>query len=660
MQSALRHDYEYRLYQALGGLYQTQQRVKDAADTYLDFVHRYPLHPQSPGLLARVVDIYQQAGFEALVWDVKRQFVDAYGAGSPFAQQRADLWQGEIRDHARSYLVEIAKRDHALSQQNADAGSRHRAIDAYQRLLQGYPGDADAAQVNFLLAELLFEDHRFGEAATEYEKTAYQYLPHPRSADSGYAALLAYAAQEPGLSSPAQRLQLTQSQVESAVRFADTFASDPRVPDVLVDAARKAFAAHDADRSADLARRLLAQPDLPDGSRRILAWNILAQGAFESGAFDDAEKAYLEVRSRLRPDDPRRHEVDERLAVSVYKQGEAAQKAGDLAGAARTYLRVGEVSPASPVRANAQFDAANAQIQLHDWSAAAATLEDFRARFADHALAPQVDLKLAAVYAEAQRWPEAAKEYEHLSMRGDPALAAQAQWQAAELFEKGGQTASARHAYTEYVQRFPAPFEQAIEARVRLVKLARVNGSPDDLLAARRALIDAEKGGGEARTAHTRLVAATEALALAEPDETAYRQVALVEPLKAQLKLKKARLESALATLAQASEFGVAEITTEATYRSAALYQDFAKAMLASERPAGLNKDELEQYDVLLEEQSFPFEEKAGRLFETDARHTLDGLYDDWVRRSYIALARWRPVRFDKPELSEDVIDAVR
>ena len=49
---------------------------------------------------------------------------------------------------------------------------------------------------SFLLAELLYEDSRFAEASAEYEKTAYQYPTHAKSADAGYAALLAYAEQE--------------------------------------------------------------------------------------------------------------------------------------------------------------------------------------------------------------------------------------------------------------------------------------------------------------------------------------------------------------------------------------------------------------------------------------------------------------------------------
>ena len=41
---------------------------------------------------------------------------------------------------------------------------------------------------------------------------------------------------------------------------------------------------------------------------------------------------------------------------------------------------------------------------------------------------------------------------------------------------------------------------------------------------------------------------------------------------------------------------------------------------------------EREQYDVMLEEQAYPFEEKAIGLHETNAARAPQGLYDRWVR----------------------------
>jgi hypothetical protein len=118
-------------------------------------------------------------------------------------------------------------------------------------------------------------------------------------------------------------------------------------------------------------------------------------------------------------------------------------------------------------------------------------------------------------------------------------------------------------------------------------------------------------------------------------------------------------MESALAAYRDMSEYGIAEITTAATYRAAQIYSDLGKAILASERPKGLSTLELEQYEVLLEEQAYPFEEKAIALHEANARRAADDLYDDSVKKSFVALSKLLPGRYAKSEKGEDYVDAI-
>ena len=115
-----------------------------------------------------------------------------------------------------------------------------------------------------------------------------------------------------------------------------------------------------------------------------------------------------------------------------------------------------------------------------------------------------------------------------------------------------------------------------------------------------------------------------------------------------------------LKAYAVAADYGVADVSTAATFHTAALYQDFGRALLASQRPKKLSKAELEQYNVLLEEQAFPFEEKSTALHELNARRAADGIYDKWVKSSYTALRELRPLRYGKTEHSEGVVDAIR
>jgi hypothetical protein len=344
----------------------------------------------------------------------------------------------------------------------------------------------------------------------------------------------------------------------------------------------------------------------------------------------------------------------------VYKQGEQARAAGQMRVAADHFLRVGSVAPTSPIRATAQYDAAAALIALKDWNAAAPVLEAFRRDYPGHPLQAEVPGKLAVCYLESGQPLKAASELEAISATGkDVALSRGALWQAAELYEKGGQERNAAAAYERYVRQHPRPLEPAVEARYRLAEIARKQGLPAQRLAWSRELVEAEgKGGGE-RTDRTRYLGSLSALTIAEPLDEAYREVRLVEPLKKNLKRKKDRMEQALQAYAVAADYGVPDAATAATFRTAELYNDFGKALLDSQRPKKLSKDELEQYNVMLEEQAFPFEEKAIELHEINVRRVRGGVYDDWVKRSYAALGKLRPVRYAKAEKDEGAIDAL-
>jgi len=386
-----------------------------------------------------------------------------------------------------------------------------------------------------------------------------------------------------------------------------------------------------------------------------------AHTAFERGEFDRAERGYAEVLALTPEKDGGRSELGERLAASVYKQGEQARAAGQTRDAVAHFERVATVAPQSPVRATAQYDAAAALIGLKDWDGAARTLEDFRQRYPKHALQAEVGNKLAVTYLEKQQWAQAAAEFERMAASNpDPQAARAALWQAAELYEKAGARASAAKAYAHYLAQNPQPLEPAVEARFRLARIAKADANPAREFALMQEIFQADQRGGAARTARTRYLGATAALALAEPVFEGYRKVALVEPLAKQLKLKKAKLEDVLKAYGVAADYGVADVTTAATFHIAALYQDFGRALIASQRPKKLSKDELEQYNVLLEEQAYPFEEKAIELHEVNARRAAEGIYDQWVQRSFAALRELRPVRYAKTERSEGVIDAIR
>ena len=655
LQRALRRHgpapYESRLHAALGDLYVEKERYQDAAEAYRAFARRQPMHPQAPLLLVRATEAYARGGFASLVLDGKRQLVGEYGPGSAYWASQSGGIDPAVSDAVQSSLLDLARHHHSLAQQGGDAAERDAAVRWYRAYLEGFDATPQAAATRLLLADLLFEGRRFEEAAGEYERAAYGYAGNPDAGRAAYAALVSYAEAD-SLVPEARRAELAGRAIESSLRFADTFPARPEVPGVLTRTTKALFDAGDRVRAESVAQRVLALGQRADAGQQLVAWTVLAHTYFDAARYAEAESAYAELVARLPASDPLHGEAVERLAASVYRQAEARRDAGDVSGAVAEFLRVAVVAPGSPTRAAAEFDAATLLIGASAWAEAAVVLERFRRDHPGHVLQPEATRQLAVAYVEGGRPRDAALEFARIADSATEPVDVRraARWQSAELSQQAVDVPAARVAYATYVREFPSPLPPAIEARQELAQLARLAGDPRDRERWLGELVAADAAAGSARTERSRFLAAEAALELARPLDAVARSVRLVVPLDRSLRARKSALEAALVAYGRAADYAIAPVTTAATFAMADLYRDFGRALLESERPRNLSADELEQYDLLLEEQAFPFEEKAIGIHERNARRVADGVYDDWVRLSYAALAELKPGRYARAE----------
>lgn len=648
--------YGWLLYQRLGDLYVTKQRYQDAAAVYRAFVARDPYSDHAPDLDMAAIEAYGKGGFSQLVFDAKREFVEHYNFDSPYWKTRTRADHPAVVQALKTNMKDVATYFHANAQKTKNVADYEQAARWYRDYLKSFPDDADSAQTNYLLAEALFESHQYAEAASEYEHVAYGYPKGDKSALAAYAALVAYQKAGANLSG-ADKDAWHKREVDANIKFAQTFPEHPDSAGVLTRAAEETFAAGDRDRATQLAQSLLARQPPVDEARQRIAWTIIAQSYFDQGQFDKAEPAFVQARSLTGGDDKMRADLTDRLAASVYKEGEARQKAGDANGAVDDYLRVAQVAPDSKIRMNAQYDAAAQLINTKQWDRAITVLEDFRHRFPQSPLQPDVTRKLAVAYGGANRPGEAAGEFERIAANAgeDRAVQREALLQSADLYAKAGNTSKAVGMLEKFVAANP-PLADAEEARQHLADYAEKSGD-----IARRdrwyhEIIRADAEAGAQRTERTHFLAAKAQLALAQPARDAFRAVRLTTPLKKSLAVKKTALEAAMNGYKRAAEYQVAEVTTAATYEMADLYAVLAKDLLASERPKNLKGAELEEYNSLLEEQVFPFEEEAIKAHEINAARAKDGVYDEWVRKSFQALAQLKPARYGKTEQTPDVV----
>ena len=654
--------YGHIVYRRLGDLYLSQERFVDAAETYEAFVRRDPLHPMAPLLKVEVIAAYEQGGFPSLVLAGKKGFVERYGMDGDFWLRHAPAENTAVVAQLKAKLSELAEYYHAQAQTGGDRSDYQEAAQWYRRYLAYFPDEPGSANTNFLLAEILFETGDYFAATNEYERTAYAYPLHERSAEAGYAALIAYAGHEKRLADDAARKAWHRKYLDSGLRFADTYPQHPESGAVLTTVAEALFADNQFDLAIAVGQAVLGKVPPVEPPHRRTAWTVIAHSHFDLTNFADAERAYYRLRGLLPPDAvAANRDIEQRIAASIYKLGEQARDRGDLETAVVHFTRLAGVVPDSAIRATAEYDAAAALIHLKAWDRAAALLERFRVDHPDSEYADDVAQKLAVAYMESGNAAKAAAEFERIADDPDTAdaLRREALWQAAALYKTSASLGSEERVLDRIVRQYPKPVAEAIEASYRLLAIAEADKDHEARTVRLEEIVAADAAAGAQRSDRTRYLAAKASLELAEPLRQRFEAFRLRQPLADSMKRKRQLMQNAIDAYTRAAGYGVAGVTTAATFRLAQVYEVFAADLMASQRPSQLDAAALEQYELLLEEQVFPIEEQAIELYEVNADRAADGVYDQWVQRSFERLAGLVPARYAKVERSEDVVTAL-
>ena len=650
--------YEYLVYESLGDLYLENERYTDAAETYASFPKANPNHVRAPRFQKKVIQALDEGGFPTMVLAAKEDYAERFGLSSEFwTNHNPDDLPDDV-SFLKSNLVDLAQHYHAEAQIGKAQADYQKATKWYRGYIEYFPEDTKTPGMNFLLAEILYESGDYQAATSEYERTAYAYPFHEQSAEAGYAALLSASKNEENLSGE-DRVVWQRQSIDSSIRFATAFEIHPESNRVLAKAAEDLFDLNEFSQAAGVAEKV-TQRDGVEPKLQLTAFTVLGHSQFDMQDYLKAEFAYVQALVIMQPDDEKRESMVERLASSVYKQGEAAKTQGDLQAAVGHFNRVKDVAPSSSVRPVADYDAAAAMIELQDFAGAAQVLKQFRANYPDHELSAEVDSKLAFTYLASDQPEQAAEELTNIARKTtDSSLKEESLWQAASLFEKAGNLSRTEQTLEYYIESFPSPVEQAMEARQKLADMNKSAGKNNRYDHWLDEIIKADASAGSQRTDRTKYLAAKASLVRARPSLDAYRGTRLTAPLKASLKVKKVRLEEALSAYGRAADYGVSEVTTAATFSIGEIYSDFGKALMESERPGELSAEEIEQYDILLEEQAYPFEEKAIEIHEANVQRIADGTYDDWVKASLARLAVLVPARYNKAERSEEIIASI-
>ncbi|KEF32084.1 TPR domain protein, putative component of TonB system [Marinobacter nitratireducens] len=660
--------YETLIYDRYSKLLVEREQYSDAIDVYAAYIETHPESPWAPRYHIKMIQTLELAGFTSTIEQLKADFILDYGLGGSY-RLSADVKTLEYVDQQLERLLPELADQHYLMASTSDSDSARsshyrQAANYYAEFASTFPNHPRAPERLFLLGESYLALEEWAPAIEAFERVAYDFsydgAGAARAAEAGYASVLAYRdyARTWNAKPQGQLESHREFQQLNRLRFANAFPSDSRAPGVFYAALQYEYENGEWEETVSMTARLLTwRPQAPSS---LITEAVLLSGhsLSELGRHEEAEQAYRDALALMGESDARRKDTRENLAASIYRQAEALADDEQIDPAVTQYLRIGKVVPESALRANAEYDAASLLIGAGLWERAIGVLNGYRSAFPEHPLANTVPAKLALAYRETEQWSKAGDELNRMvDLANTPEEQRENLLIAAELYDRAGDTGKAITAWRRYANTYPEPGDQYMESADRLASLYHASGDLERRnywLNRQMAYVDSHPSSSDDRM---RWLAASASALLAREALQRYDRIRLTLPLTKSMVAKTDALESAVKAFQRTAGYGVSAYSTEAGYQIARIYGRLGADLMDSERPEGLTQLELEQYEILLEEQAYPFEDNAIDIHEQNIRHARDGIYDQWVKRSYESLQRLLPGRYNKTEVSVGVVN---
>lgn len=685
--------YIWLVYSHLGDYYLDKELFEQSADTFRSYLSANPLSLRAPWFHNRLINTYVEGNFPRQALEEKNNFTDSYGIYSSYYKDvgidtatlsSINVYLDELARHNYSEglryskeLEEIAQLKNIPEKKRATTEKNklhafESAAKFYGEFVETFPEDKRVDEAYFLQAEAYFFAEDFDASIPGYERVAYTPFGESakeHAADAGYAAIIAYQNHIESLEKSdksAKKIQAAQTQwqiqaVESMLRFAQTYHADGRAPTVLTNTAEYLFSLNQYERAIEISSNLIEQNQQLDKHLKKTAYGILAHSYFKLNDFANARDNYANERKLVEKDSEEYGAISERLASTSYKHSEVLLEQENTDAAIEELLGIKALTPNSPVRVIAQYDAVSLLLNKSSWSRAISELEELMALYPDHKLAPEFPRKLAFAQRSNEQWLAAAVSYLALYKNDqDTDVQREALFAAAEMYEKNKNYADAITYFKQYARKYEQPFNTRMEARYRLAMNYEQLGETKKRLFWLRRIIEGDSKGGDQRTDRSRWLAAWAHIQYGDFHTAEFQQQRLRLPLPKSLAKKQEMLKLASDRYEKAADFGFLEFVCESGYKLAGLYEHLSDSLNNAPAPKGLSADDLNRYRTILAEQATPLTELATDMHLANAERAWEGDFNEWIDLSFTKLKELMPERFDKQELIVSYGDGIR
>ncbi|MGO1460953.1 MAG: tetratricopeptide repeat protein [Marinobacter sp.] len=639
------------VFDRLADLYAVQGNAGESVTTNQAFVAHFPDHSQRAGFMAQIVSVWDQANKPAQSREAMADYIALFADDRHYAALAAD-YRHKWRELSRF----LADYHYAKGASTTGDGATDYGVAA--GYYEGLARRGETTGELFRLAgDARLQARNYPAALQNFHLAAYDSPGYQHDADAGWAALVlvragvtkekASSVFEPGLADLTAETE----------RFIERFVSDSRTPGLLADLASRWLEAGDNAQALHYATQAVAHsqaaPEL-----QYTGWVVIARVRQRTAEYGLAEKAWREAlalatgKSANGPMKSEAAGLREQLAHAIYRQGEQAAKADKTAIAVAHFQRIETVLPGSETAVKGRFDAANTLLKASNWQPAINELNRFRADYPLHVLAAGVGEKLVLAYTSSDQPLRAAKELMAMadSRRPETELANEDVWgyqlRAAAQFHKAKAVSQRNAIYNSYLATGPVAMAAGEHVQLQTMRHRLIEaGSQPAQWQADMVAAELESSWHSKQTLQW---AASGALTMGAKAAEKFSAIKLSAPFEPALERKQQAMEEARTHFGNAESLGGDTVLAETLFRRAELHRAMARDLMASAAPEELNELEKMQYRMLLEEEAYPFEERAIELHAKNHQRVATGRFGAWIEKSLSVLAELHPGRYDR------------
>ncbi len=619
----------------LGDRLVEETRYREALVVYSAMERLFPGIAYLPFLYEQIAQLHERLDDSESALKKRWQIVVGFNPTTKWYRDRYPEGYREVDELIARVTVSASKEFHIRGRKNDDYDDLRRAVKGYRVFLASFPEYPQVKEVNLLLAEALFDMRRFDEAVAEYEKTISLYPDGPERTEIAYSIFLTYEAMFHEYT--LDREETVQSAERIVNTYMEGFRKENRLERVLLRLSDMYIGIDKYDKAREVLKPLIE--DKPVETYKRIAELYLAEGDVV-----EAEKTYRRLVDIS--DDP---SFRQRLAELNYMIGEDSLKRGGFVDATERFIEVHKILPDSQLAEASLVRAGQIYIQTGDFTGFDRLIDLLKRSYPGSTSV--VSLLVSAGKELEDKAPlESARYYTSAStLVTDGTKSSSLLLAAGILYENNQEYSMAEEIFKRYLSRGDISIKDRGEVLSRLGEIQLKMGKKKEGLETFGQLFEL-KGMVDDR------YVVKAGLHLIKERQVEYLDTRLVQPFEETLRTKTELLNVLLNEYTELAEYGVAEFMPEIFFQIGRLLENYRDSIIQSERPSDLSEEELEEYNFLLEERAYPYEEKAVKAYENVLRVAREyRLYDEWVEKTVQRLAYLRPALYKRDFAMVDV-----